>query len=343
MVARPPPLPGVPYLQTLTGVKGAWWRVVVASIACIVGLIVTSIVAMLLFYLPRLVFEPGYELSLDDGIDAGEILGLNLGLAAMILVAAGLVRGLYGVKPRWLSSHRPGLRWWWLGICLLPTAAVWAIQWGLGGIGAYLEREEPIGLGLLGFMVAVFLTTPLQAAGEEYVFRGLLLQGLGATRMPAWLACGLSAVLFAAAHQQFDPPLFLDRALLGVALAYLTIKTGGLEAAIAIHSVFNVSTFIVVGLLGETSEALDPEGASWIAPALHGVMLAIVVPWILYLYRNRRERLDPAAGGPSGDRGWQQPVGYGPVRWAPLPPPAGGYGPPPGWYPPPRAPQPPST
>ena len=195
-----------------------------------------------------MLIDPGYELDFEDGIDAGEILSLNLGLMAMIGVAAGLVRLLYGVRPRWLSSHRPGLRWWWLAICVGPCVVVWSLQWGLGGLGALIERDDPIDLNLLAFMVVVFLTTPLQAAGEEYVFRGLLLQGLGATRMPAWLACVLSAALVRCGAQQFDPPLFADRFLLGVALAYLAIKTGGLEAPIAIHAVFNISTFIVVGI-----------------------------------------------------------------------------------------------
>jgi hypothetical protein len=129
---------------------------------------------------------------------------------------------------------------------------------------------------------------------------------------------------------QFDPPLFADRFLLGVALAYLTIKTGGLEAAIAIHAVFNISTFIVVAILGETSDALDPEGTLWVAPAIHLVMLAIVVPWILYLYRNRRQRLDPAAGRQGYEPGYP-PLYAPPPGW--QPPPAPQYRPPPGWRP----------
>lgn len=331
MHLRPSPVPGVAYLRTLVGGTGAWWRLIVAAVAAAVGLLVTSFAALLVVYFFRIVFiDSGYDLDFEDGIDAGEIFSLNLGLMALIPLAAGLVRLLYGVMPRWLSSHKPGLRWWWLAICVGPCVVVWSLQWGLGGVGALIERDDPIDLNLLAFMVVVFLTTPLQAAGEEYVFRGLILQGLGATRMPAWLACGLSAALFAAAHQQFDPPLFADRFLLGLALAFLAVKTGGLEAPIAIHSVFNISTFIVVGLLGETSEALDPEGASWIAPGIHGLMLAIVVPWILFLYKRRRDRLDPSVRG-----GQFQPrtPQYGPPPgWQPQPAPQ--FGPPPGWHPP---------
>ena len=122
----------------------------------------------------------------------------------------------------------------------------------------------------------------MQAAGEEYLFRGLVLQALGSTRLPTWVCCVVSAALFATAHGQFDPPLFADRFVLGVVFAFLVVKTGGLEASIAVHTVKNIAGLIPAALLDDVSETLDPEGGiTWLPVTVDVVLLAILVPWML--------------------------------------------------------------
>jgi uncharacterized protein len=180
-----------------------------------------------------------------------------------------------------LSSTRPGVRWGWLGACLLMAIAVWSLLLVLGTGGAIYARASPLDAGVLAFVVVVLLTTPLQAAGEEYLFRGLLLQALGALRWPLVVCCVVNGVLFAAAHLQFDPPLFADRALLGGVLAFLAARTGGLEAGIAIHTIYNVSTLLPAGILDRVDKTLDPRGVTWVPFIIHAVLLAIIVPWVL--------------------------------------------------------------
>ena len=144
---------------------------------------------------------------------------------------------------------------------------------------------------MLAFIIVVLLTTPLQAAGEEYLFRGFLLQSLGATGLQAPICWVASGALFATAHGQFAPPLFADRWLIGVVFAWLATSTGGLEASIAIHSVKNVSTFIPAALLGQVSGTIEPTNVTWLPFALDAVLLAVVAPWIRTRYR--RQRLPP--------------------------------------------------
>jgi membrane protease YdiL (CAAX protease family) len=104
-------------------------------------------------------------------------------------------------------------------------------------------------------LVVVLLTTPLQSAAEEYVFRGYLSQAIaGWVRHPqagALVAGLLSALLFAAAHGAQDPLTFLDRFAFGLAASALVWLTGGLEAAIVLHAVNNVLIFVLAGALGE--------------------------------------------------------------------------------------------
>jgi membrane protease YdiL (CAAX protease family) len=232
------------------------------------------------------------------------------------------------------------------------AAAVWALLFALATVGAYVTRESSIDGGVWAFIAVVVLTQPLQAAGEEYLFRGMLLQALGATRMPPWLCCGVSAALFATAHGQFDPPLFADRFVLGVALAVLALRTGGLEAGIAIHAVKNLSVLIPAAMLQQVDDALDPHGVSWLPLIIDVVLLAIAMPWMLYIARKwqRDGRLTSDAGRPAVVSWARTPYAGGPYPYGgshpyagqpsyPPPgyqgPPPGSYPPPPGWYPPP--------
>ena len=123
------------------------------------------------------------------------------------------------------------------------------------------------------YIVVALLTTPLQAAGEEYLFRGFLLQSLGATRLAAPVCWVVSGAIFATAHGQFAPPLFADRWLIGIVFAWLATTTGGLEASIALHAVKNITVLIPAAILGELSGAIDPTGVTWLPFALDAVML----------------------------------------------------------------------
>jgi hypothetical protein len=232
-----------------------------------------------------------FTFDIENGIDAAEMFATNAGLALLIPVAAFLYWAVYRRSPRWLSSTVGRVRAGWLLRCAVMACAVWGLFLVLGTAGAYIDRDTPLDSAVVWFLVVVLLTTPLQAAGEEYLFRGLLLQSFGATRLPTWACCGLSGALFATAHLQFDPPLFADRFVLGVVLAWLAIRTGGLEAGIAIHAVKNLSALIPAALIEDVADTLDPTGVTWLPLAVDVVLLSIIVPWMLAAYRRRQRRL----------------------------------------------------
>ena len=283
------PAAGVPFHRLLSVERGAGWRLVVAVISALLGLVLTTVAATVgVYFGARLVGFDDFTIDPQDGINAGELLGTNLGLALLIPLAGGLAWLVYRVRPPWLASTRPGLRLRWLLTCVGMASAVWAVFLILGTAGAAATRKGPFDLAVVGFLAVVLLTTPLQAAGEEYLFRGLLLQALGATRLPTLLCCAISGLVFATAHLQFAPPLFADRFLIGVVFAWLAIRTGGIEAGIAIHAVKNLAVLVPAGLLDDLDDALDPTGVTWLPLALDTVLLGIVVPWIV-----RRSRHQP--------------------------------------------------
>jgi len=86
-------------------------------------------------------------------------------------------------------------------------------------------------------LVALVLAPPI----EEFVFRGVLYEGLRA-RMPAAAAMLVVTVLFTALHATelvHYPPGFLLIALLSVATLLLRAATGSLFPAVAAHLVYN--------------------------------------------------------------------------------------------------------
>lgn len=280
---------GVPFHRLTTPARGRWWRLALALVLGALGLLVTSLVALAVVVLGAEALGFGTTQLSGHRIGVRLLLATNLGLALLIPVAGLLTLLLYRHRQRWVSSVRPGLRWRWLFVAVGAAGAVWAILLLLGLAGALADRSHPIDSRTAGLLAVVVLTTPLQAAGEEYLFRGFVLQSLGAARLPTWLCCLVSAALFATAHLQFSPPLFADRLLLGVVLGWLAIRTGGLETGIAIHTAKNISGLIPAVLLGKVSQAVQPSGGiTWIPFVVDAVLLSLVSWWVLSLARRRR-------------------------------------------------------
>ena len=92
--------------------------------------------------------------------------------------------------------------------------------------------------------VGIILTTPFQCAGEEYLFRGLEQRLVASYIRPetlGWiLATLVSSATFMWLHSAQDPWLNVYYFAFGVAASWITWRSGGLEASVAIHIVNNV-------------------------------------------------------------------------------------------------------
>nr|WP_243862253.1 CPBP family intramembrane glutamic endopeptidase [Frigoribacterium faeni] len=108
---------------------------------------------------------------------------------------------------------------------------------------------------LVWSVLVIVLLVPLQASGEEYVYRGFATQALGS--WVAWpvVAIVVPTVAFALSHA-YNPWGVLDVAVFGVAAAWLTWRTGGLEAAIVGHVLNNTVLFLLLAPFAGT-EASD--------------------------------------------------------------------------------------
>ncbi len=254
----------------------AWWRPVVGVLGLLAAFVVVVPFGVLATFTVGIAASGADVTStVDRMLDTDKVTPLalaylNVAIAAMIPVTWLLMRSLHGLRPRWLASVLPRIRWGWLLACfglavvsLLMTVVVSAL------LPAQTDGTELSGSlndftsTTRDFLLVIVLLTPLQAAGEEYVFRGYLTQAFGGLVRSPWLAVLGPALLFALAHGAQDPPVFFDRFAFGVVAGLLVVWTGGLEAGIAMHVLNNFLAFGVALAFGEMATVLNPTGGTW--------------------------------------------------------------------------------
>lgn len=236
----------------------AWWKPLVGLLVA-VGILVAGMIASVAVWfvidlglgvdpLPASLLEG----RLDD-ITPGLFLSNNVILATLIpaVVVAGLI---VGQKVGYLNSVQGRMRWGWLATCLLVAAVPLAIVVGGEYALAWSElelRQRPETWLLL---VGILLTTPLQAAGEEYAMRGLLPRLFGAwiadRRASFIVGTVVSSSIFMVVHGATDPWLNVLYFAIALVFSVITWRTGGLEAAIALHVANNLLGMLLVPWIG---------------------------------------------------------------------------------------------
>jgi membrane protease YdiL (CAAX protease family) len=151
---------------------------------------------------------------------AGRLLGLNP-FARLQVDAAAVAYGLAATLPMLL------VLWWCLRTRWGPVRRL--VSLAEDHLRPYLRGASAGGIVLLSFMAGI---------GEEALFRGVIQAGL-AERLPGWIAVGIGAFLFGAAHW-----LTLSYALLagmiGVYLGAVFLLTGNLLVPIVAHGLYDV-------------------------------------------------------------------------------------------------------
>ncbi|HSF36833.1 MAG TPA: type II CAAX endopeptidase family protein [Nocardioides sp.] len=208
----------------------------------------------------------------EEATPAGLAL-LNVIIAAAIPLTFLVTWWLHRLKPRWVSSVAPRLRWGYLLVCLGLSVVALVASLGVALLLPVQAGDMPEGTvndfttRTRDFLLVILLLTPLQAAGEEYLFRGYLTQAFGslvwARRASETLAVLGPALIFALFHGlSQDWPVFFDRFAFGVVAGILVIRTGGLEAPIAMHVLNNFLAFGLALAFGDLTTALNAEGGS---------------------------------------------------------------------------------
>jgi membrane protease YdiL (CAAX protease family) len=139
----------------------------------------------------------------------------------------------------------------------------------------------------LFLIVVILLTTPFQAAGEEYGVRGLLARSIGSwfssSRVGLVVATVLTSVVFMLLHGAGDPWLNGYYFGMGVIFSLLVWRTGGLEAAVALHMVNNLVGEITVPF-GDLGSMFDRHagvaGPEILIQVFFTVAIAVAMWWL---------------------------------------------------------------
>jgi uncharacterized protein len=304
-----------PYHQMLRTWTWAWWRPVVGIVLVLAGFVlVAPVLAMPILAIDAATMAGDFGSNFSDlaslkVVNAGAMLYLNVSLGLGILVAWAAIRVMHGMRPRWLTSVMPRMRWRFFLVCLGISVVALVAQLVVSLLLPDAAGDEvsgtlkPFTTSSAGVALVVLLTTPFQAAGEEYVFRGYLMQAIGSfVTRPwwRWAAITLTALLFAFAHGLQNAPLFFDRFAFGFIAGWLAVRTGGLEAGIAMHLLNNYLAFGLALAFGDVSDSLTVSSIPWWSILVTVTQSGVYAGLVVYAARrmNLQTRTHPPADVP---------------------------------------------
>lgn len=185
----------------------------------------------------------------------------NLAIYCMLLGVLIAVKFIHYRPFRTLVNPSGKIEWrrFWTGFM------VFGILLSAGSFIDYLMNPEAYSFTFDAskFWVAlpiILIMTPIQAATEELVFRGYVIQSFGLKIKNGLILSVISGVLFTLPHLA-NPEIFASNKLgiisttamilnyfvIGALLALVTIRTNSLEAAMGAHAMNNLFCFLVVG------------------------------------------------------------------------------------------------
>jgi membrane protease YdiL (CAAX protease family) len=202
--------------------------------------------------------------------------------------------------PGTLSSVTARVRWRWLAVCLALAVGLCAPFVGIGLLVADTTHTENTSLGWTQAVEVPQLIIWIVLV--EYLFRGWILQALGACTLETrsgrvgqalsvvfrtqWPAIVISAALFACMVDYGGGGFTLF--VFGVVVGWLAVRTGGLEASIALALVYLVG----VGLRTDDGEDL---------PWRHVITIgAVLVFAAASVWLARRQHVQTVSAAPQG-------------------------------------------
>ena len=276
--------PSVTYDHVLWSGSGKW-----RGVAAIVLLLISFFLVSTAITIGAVALEEGLgtaSLGETAQITPISLLAINLSLAAQLPIALLLQWLFFGVRPGSLSSVAGGFRWRWLGRLALVLVPLYAVYGGVSLVIVPVCTPTIDSSSVFLFLI-VLISTPLQAAGEEYAVRGLVQRSASSwfrnARVALVLSTMFAAIFFAVAHANPDPWQVAYYLVFGVAASISTWGTGGLEAATLIHSMNNLVILAPIALMGGIEGMVmrggDSGGAIMLVPMVMMLLSALVSVW----------------------------------------------------------------
>ena len=169
----------------------------------------------------------------------------------------------------------------WISVQFLLAAIDFAIA------PSGFHRGNHLSLALTVWVLGAVL---VQTFAEEFVFRGLVTQGIFLMlRRPLPSAC-VSGLLFGAVHLTNGWPQAINAVWFGIVCAYLAIRTGGIALTCGIHLANNYFGAVGVVSAGDVFKGLpglfvqNTPQLEWWDLAL-AILTMSMMPWALRMFR----------------------------------------------------------
>lgn len=240
----------VTYLRKFEGYK--WYKPILeAIIAGIVWVVATAICMALALLIVATTggdvagFIAGFR-NAYDSFDAYSLAGAIVSLGAVACLLLGIMVATKAVKMRpfhTVSSSCGGFSFKIFGKVMLAALVIVGIP---VAIDTFVNADRgPVEFTVLGFIACIILG-PLQCCGEEFMFRGVILQGIGSWVKIPILAIIIQTLLFVLGHP-YGIYGQIEVGIAGLLMGGMVLYTKGLEASCAAHIVNNMVLFIING------------------------------------------------------------------------------------------------
>ena len=251
------------HLESAFSGKNSLWRYVVMIVAVLIASNTIGAIPLLVALFARSASDPGVFAQLAANPNDYSVLGLDMNMLLVVMLfpfIAGLLAFIFLVKPlnyRSIKTTINGggtIRW----NRFLISAFIWLI---LGAIYFFVYMKlDPSNFSLnnttaslIILAVISILLIPFQAAFEEIIFRGYLMQGFSVLFAYRWFPLLMTSVLFGLMHA-FNPEvkefgfmtMMPQYILFGLIFGIITILDDGIEAAMGAHTANNVFLCIMV-------------------------------------------------------------------------------------------------
>jgi uncharacterized protein len=275
--------------------RNDWWRYLLGvALICFMAFFVGAVPLLVAVMVVLMDGNPATDVNRATGMLVGvdPLLVFPLLMCSFVAMFLGIVLAvqlLHRRPVRTLVTPGRPIRWRRIaqgfGLWVLLAALVAVIE-ALAFPGRYTLTFDPLRWAPFALMAVVLI--PLQAASEELLFRGYVLQGLGLLNRGPLLLSFVTALLFASLHLA-NPEVNVNFWLVmgyyfifGLAMAMITLRDNSLELAIGVHAGNNLFGALLANFQGSAIETPAVFTASGFDP-LFNLISAVVVLIVFYI------------------------------------------------------------
>jgi uncharacterized protein len=310
------------HLESAFKGKNSFWRYIVMIVTVLLVSNTIGSIPLFIGYGIKAAADPGIAARIaadPSGIMSALGFDSNVGLLLMLFpFVTGLLAFILLIKPlngrtiKQVINGTGSIRWGRFFI----SGLVWAILSGLYLI-VYVDIDPSnftlnnTSVTLIYLTIISILFIPFQAAFEEVLFRGYLMQGFAVILKNRWFPLIMTSVLFALMHalnpevKEFGFINMMPQYLLfGLVFGFATIMDDGIEAAMGAHSANNIFLCIFVtnssSALQTSALYVQKEIFPWteftgllIASIIYILVLKLIYKWKFSILTSRDLSIHP--------------------------------------------------